>query len=535
MKLRVDLAGVVRSLRAIPPSTLLKWTLSAALSAASLWVTAHVFLRFNDPFLFGGVSFDESHFVWGGWCINKGLVPYRDFLEFKPPFVFLTHALALKLYGYSQFGYRKLFAYLPLASLLALQLSMISRGIDKLLSLVLVIAIVHLWLNPELHDVALSDSESIGLTYFFLAVAFLTVKAPWRNLTDSIGGAFLVACILSKEPFLPCAGLTWISCFLIGERTSSLRADGRRYVKWTFLGAAIVVAALCIYMVPTGAMREYIKMMRGYFHFYRDPMQSYCVVLGRFHPTTPLNDLVLQYEQARREFVNSTTLGYLVPFGVAALAFTARRSALLIALTIAGCFFALYAVTASNCQWMHYYNMTMSGLFFFLIVGLDSMTPHFWTVTPTMRTFLRFALAGVIAVQVWPRLEAEDDLYGTRNHPSEYPEPFPGVLESIQKYTLPSDRIFTSGAPSLYVEANRISAIRESAIVDETLGYYEGNTDEERLSGLRAQLERNMPKLVFTDPDMALRKVRTNRALITPFLNEHHYTQIKGNIWLRPD
>src|ERR1039457_5946461 len=98
---------------------------------------------------------------------------------------------------------------------------------------------------------------------------------------------------------------------------------------------------------------------------------------------------------------------------------------------------------------MHYYNMTMSGLFFFLIVGLDSMTPHFWTVTPTMRTFLRFALAGVIAVQVWPRLEAEDDLYGTRNHPSEYPEPFPGVLGSIQKYTLPSDRIFTSGAPSL--------------------------------------------------------------------------------------
>ncbi len=89
--------------------------------------------------------------------------------------------------------------------------------------------------------------------------------------------------------------------------------------------------------------------------------------------------------------------------------------------------------------------------------------------------------------------------------------------------------------PALYVQSDRVSAVRESAIVDEALGYYDGNTDEEKLSGLRAQLERNRPKLVILDPAYAPRKVRTNRALMYPFLEANHYKQITEYVWLRPD
>ncbi len=533
--LAVVAALVSSTFRAAGASPPVRRTVSLLTLGLTLGLSAYVFLLFNDRFLHGGVDFDESHFVWGGWCITKGLVPYKEFLEFKPPFVFLTHALAIKLHGYDAFGYRKLFAYLPLSSLLALQLSMISRGIDKWLALGVVLAIIQLWVNPVYHDVSLGDSESIGLTYYFFAVACLLAKTRMRNVMTAVGGAFIVACIQSKEPFLPCAGLTWISCFLLGERTSTFRKDALRYLKWCAVGGGAVVVALVIYMVPTGSMRAYLGMMRGYFHFYRDPMQSYCVVLGRFHPTTPLNDLLVQFKQARREFLNRTMLGFLVPFGAISLVFIGRTSRALLALTVAGCFFALMAVTASNCQWLHYYNMTMSGLFFFLVVGLDAVTPSFKKLEPAMRVFVRVALLASVLVHIWPRIEVEREAYGTRTYPNAYAEPIPGILSFIEAHTGPADRIFTTGQPALYVQSNRISAIRESAIIDEALGYYEGDTDEKKLAGLRAELEEHRPKVVILDPVYGNRKGRTNRALMFPFLEANGYRKVTEYAWLRPD
>lgn len=525
--------NLVRRLRTLRPRPV--HAVSVALTAFTIWITIHVFLVFNDPFLHGGLNFDEAHFVWGGWCMTKGLVPYRDFLEFKPPFVFITHYVAMKLYGFHAFGFRRLFEWFPLSSLVALQLAMLSRRIDRWLALAVVLGIVHIWVNKAFHDVALSDSESIGLTYYWFAVAFLIVRTPFKAITDAMGGGLLVVCTLSKEPFLFVSMGTWLACFLLREPSNHAVRDLKRYWKATFIGAVVVVAALCIYMVPTGAMRDYVKMVHGYFRFYRDTTQSYCVVLGRFHPTTPSNDLWRSWEKARREFLNRQTLGYMLPLGIGSLVFTARRSAALLATTLLIGFFAFYAVTASNCQWIHYYNMTMSGIFFFVVVGVDSMTPYVRGADWPMRNFVRFAMLATVWLVVRPRMLDEQEIYGTRTFPNEYVEPVPGVFEAVNKYTKQGDRIFTTGMPALYVQVDRISAVRESAIVDEALGYYDGTTDEEKLSGLRAQLEKHMPKIVVLDPEYASRKTRTNRALMTPFLESHHYTQVVQHIWLRPD
>ena len=306
-----------------PPPTL---AMSLLLSAVTLWLTVRVFMVFNDPLLHGGLDADESRFVWGGWCITKGLAPYRDFLEFKPPFVFLTHALALKLFNYHAFGYRQFFAYFPLASLVALQVAMLSRGIDRWLTLALVLGVVHLWVSKALHDVALTDSESIGLTYYWFGLAFLLLKSRMKGFTNAVGAAFLMVGVLSKEPYLPVVVLTVVACFLLRERTSNVARNAKRYMKWTAIGAAFVVVALCVYLARSGGLIPYVKMMRVYYRYYQDNTQSYCVVIGRFHPTTRLNDMWRQWEKARREFLNRQTLGYLLPLGIGALVFTARRS-----------------------------------------------------------------------------------------------------------------------------------------------------------------------------------------------------------------
>jgi hypothetical protein len=509
---------------------ILRPTLASALTVA---VVVAVFRLLDDQFLHNGMSYDEPYFFWGGWCITKGLVPYRDFIEFKPPLVFLTHALALALYGFKAFQFRWFFLWFPLASLVALHVALLTRRIDRLSALALILAIVQLWVNPRFHDIALSDSESIGLTYYFLGLACLIAKGRAQHWLKALGGGFLFCAVQSKEPFLPCVAVTWLGCFLITERRSTLRQDALAYLKVTGLGAGVVLFALCVYMIPTGAMKHYLAMVGGYFRFYRDPMQSYCVVLGRFHPTTPFNDLLKQFQKARSDFLNLDILGYLVPLAVAFFVFVARRSWILLATGFVGFVFALYAVAATNCQWIHYYNMSMSGLFFALILGIDSMQPYL--KEPVIRRFVGVTLLASVLVPLAPRIEAEAHRFGTRQFADAYREPVPGVLAAIAQHTQPSDRIFTTGIPSLYVQADRISAVRESTIIDEGLGFYSGRTDEEKLSGVRAELERNQPKIMVLDPENARRKVRHYRALLEPFLTAHHYTKLSEYIWIRPD
>ena len=123
---------------------------------------------------------------------------------------------------------------------------------------------------------------------------------------------------------------------------------------------------------------------------YKDPTQSFCVLGGRFEPTTPMNDLLRAWETAKVDFINLPTLGFLLPFAAGYLIYTARRSLWLLAFSMLAGFFGLYAVHATDCQWMHYYTMTFSGLFLCLAVGLDSMRPVFrdrgsrW---PSIRSF----------------------------------------------------------------------------------------------------------------------------------------------------
>ncbi|HEY1958810.1 MAG TPA: hypothetical protein VGH28_24515 [Polyangiaceae bacterium] len=512
--------------------------LAIFLTLLTLRITAYFFAILNDGFLHAGLNYDESYFAWCGWMIDKGYAPYRDFLEFKPPMTFITHALALKLFGFQHFEYRKFFAYFPLGSLLAVQLAMLSRRIDRWLALALTLAFIQIWVNPSFHDVALSDSESIGLTYYLFAIAFLLARTRLGPALQWIGGAFFACCILSKEPFLPCVGMSWISLFLIGDEPGTLGVRARRYAGRTIGGGLVVLGILCLYMIPSGALRAYLDVLHRYFHFYRDVKESYCVVLGRFHPTKPFNDLHMQWRAARQAFANSTLLGFLAPFGVASTIFIFKRSRVLFVSVLIGLASALWAVTASNCQWAHYYTMTMSGLFFALVVGLDSMTPHFRAMSRASRAFVSAALLAGVLMHVWVRFDAERDKYGTRvGQDFDSQEPIPGVFEAVKQYTSPSDYIVTTGAPSLYMQVDRINGMRESTTDDEVLGFYSGDTDKQKLSVVRAELLRTRPKLIILDsnPSGDGRKRRWRAALWDPFISELHYREVKPRIYLRPD
>jgi hypothetical protein len=93
-------------------------------------------------------------------------------------------------------------------------------------------------------------------------------------------------------------------------------------------------------------------------------------------------------------------------------------------------------------------------------------------------------------------------------------EPLPGISDFVARNSQPTDKIFTSGPPLLYVLTNRLHGSRYSAYIDEVLATLPGTTDEERLADRRANLVRSMPKIMVLDPEHGPRKSRHNAALL---------------------
>jgi hypothetical protein len=482
--------------------------------------------------LASGIGYDEQVFVWGGWSILKGLAPYRDFMEWKPPVAFLTHALALKLFGFEGERFRYFFLVLSMSSVLALVASLIKRRADVVICSAFGIALVHMFLFPGYHETFVADTESIGLSYYYFGVAALIANTRHRVAAEIAGGVFLSFCVLSKEPFAPCVVATWATCyFALHERFSWPCA--LRYLRNTSIGVGLVIAGLSLYMVPTGSMSAYIALVRRYSTMFRDPHKGYCAVLGFFNPTGRFwDDLPQQWARIHAQFANVATLGFLAPFFAACAALVPRRSPILFAGGMTAIAMSLYGVTATNCFFQHYFVLGESGLMFFLATGVDAIRPRLSSNATGIRLWVRSMVFLAMAISIWPQIEAASDLKLRDGPPPA--EPIPGIFEFVRQNSTPADKIFTTGPPALYFVVDRLPAVRGCTMIDELIPAMPGETDAEKLRPLYEELAKNQPKIVFLDPEHGNRKYRHMAAAISPFLADFKYTKISEMIYVRP-
>jgi hypothetical protein len=497
-----------------------------AAHAVTLAVTTAVFLVLNKRFYSNPTGYDEEFFTWGGWCITKGLAPYRDFLEFKPPVSFLTHALAIALFGLKNLGYRTFFTIFPLGAVLALQVSLIARGIGRFLALAIVTGFLGLFLSPFYHDTALTDCESIVVTYYVLGLAAFLWEGRFVKVTTALGGFFMACSVLSKEPISGVVLATWLGMFWLRK---SVTLDGAKFfARYSLVGVGVFFLLLSAYMVPTGAMKSYIELIRSYPRIFRDPRTSYCVALGIAHPDDGFD---VAWTHIRNVFFNQGVLGYLLPLLIPGAIFALRRSVWLLgtmAFAIAG---GLWAGVATNCMWIHYCVMSMAGVLYALVVAGDSLRWPLASTSRLVRWGTSVASVGVVAWSLAPTFMQD---YRAKFVRVPWQEPQAGLLKFIASHTGPNDRIFTTGTPQLYAQADRVSAVVQTNIIDEIILSYEGSTDEERLRPIYEQLVKNKPKVVFVDPEHEDRKSRHLRTLVYPFLHEFHYQAINPRLYLRP-
>jgi hypothetical protein len=502
-----------------------KYLGASALPVWALWSLAR-------PMFANPLGYDEQIFVWGGWSILKGLAPYKDFVERKPPLVFLTHALGLKLFGFVGDHFRYFFFLLALASIAAILWSLISRGTDWIVTSALGLAIVHMLFFPGAHEAFVADAESIGLAYYYLGIAALIANVPARRAREIAGGILLTCCGLSKEPFIPCVVATWAGCyFLVNPRFT--RWSAKRYFLNTTLGVAIAFGALLLYMAPTGALSAYVNLVRGYAVVFTDPQKGYCPVLGAFAPTGHFwVDLPRQWEHMQEQFINVASLGFMAPFLAASLVLVPRRSVGLFLTSLAAVILAFHGVTATHCYFMHYYIQGEAGLMFFLIAGVDALGRRLRVEHRAMRLWIRSAMLLAMLVVLWPRTHQSASLPFT-DGPA-FPEPTAGAFDLIRAKTQPTDRILSTGAPGIYVFLDRLPATTTYSFIDEALPALPGTTDEEKLRPLAGELRANPPKVVVLDPQFGPRKQRHMAALVLPFLQELKYVKVTEQLYVQP-
>jgi hypothetical protein len=499
------------------------------LDAATLGTIAALHAPLARPFRFATTFFDEEWFLWEGWSMTKGLVPYRDFQETKPPVIFFVNCLAIKLFGLTGGAYRQFFYLMSLVAFLAAASALLSWGTNRLLVIGLSVFMIGHLFDTNMHS-ELDDAESVGVCFFLMGTAALLAKTPPRftGPKEVLGGALLSLVPLSKEPLVFPTVAAW-ACMLVVTHYDggSVRAFARR----TIGGVLGVVAVWVAYMLATRSLGWYLVEVHLEFAY----AKYYATQLGwtRDMPFVPLwLDIAKRSNQA---YVNAEHLSPFVPFGMAIVLLwrhPGRRWVVVTAgLTVFG---GLYAATMSHAIIGHYFVMAMTGTFLVGVVGALALGSR-----DVEARWARWAGAFVLFAalfQYMPRYQAEADKWSTYKP---VPQPVSAdLVEFVRNHSSPGDRIFNLGTPSLYVFADRISAVREGPTVDEYITHYPGSTDTERLSGERAQLEEHMPKLVVFGPDPVGtygRKRRLIESLVMPFIHAHGYVELRpGVIWGRP-
>jgi hypothetical protein len=479
------------------------------------------------------IGYDERYFLNEGWSVIRGLVPYRDFQDFKPPAIFFVNALGIELFGLDAMGYRRIFSILSVCGFLSLAIALLSRRTNRLL----VGAVVALMIDHFFDDVfhtssnsCINSAETLGLDFFMMGSGALLVRTKWERTQQFVGGALLALAPLSKEPMVFPVAAAWLAILLLCRIDSSRGDAARRFALVTIAGASAVAATWLVYMLATHSLGSYIAQLKLNIAY----TKNYAYQVNWF-PRNPKGGMLAESSRKLRiGYVNAAHIGVFIPFVIAPLALWGRRTIVGVA-ALATAAASLYAVSIGHGFCPRYFIMAMSGTFFCVVVGAIALDVYSKRAEDGMRQWVGTTWLAIALVNTGPRLADEWKKRG------EYkPEPPPvsrSDVDFVRAHSDPGDKIWTTGDPLLYVYSDRVSAFRGAVVLDEVLEYYPGDTDEERVAMQREGLLMNRPKLVVFNDEVvgAHRKQRYVRALVMPFLRDGGYIELSDRFYLRPD
>ena len=476
------------------------------------------------------LSYDERFYIYGGYSILHGEVPFKDFQNLKGPLLSMSEAVGIKLFGLEHQGYRELPLAMAIGSMTLVVGALLQRGVYRLLALGFGLLIGSIYLDPGFHDSSLNDAESFVLGYFFAGLACLLVCARSRAQRGFwfFGGAFLCAAMLVKENFLPVSVATWLM-FMFAPRSGPRRPYALSYAVWTVGGALVTGLGVAGYLAAKGGFVPYVELIFALPKY----AKNYCVQIGQFTPAGNfLDDRKLEWSRLKDGLFNLSHLVPWTPFILTTVILARRKNLLFVLLAFLGFSASLVVISIGHCYWKHYFALGATGLALLLIPGIDAICAE--PRDARHRAWIGAAMSSAAFFMLLPTYLDQEP-----KHPEPVVEAVPArYSQAIEQYSHPNDFILTTGTPDLYFLTGRLGSHETNCFVDELLDMYPGNTDTERVEKMRAMLERKRPKVVVLDTSPEAhqpRSVRTVGALVKPYLSDHHYVSVSDGVFVRPD
>jgi hypothetical protein len=483
--------------------------------------------------LLSPIRFDEESFVWGGWLMTQGGVPYRDFFDPKPPVIFFANYLGLTLFGFKESLFRIVPTVLALASIFFFYLALLKRKIVPWLTALLT-AQVALWLlGPEFHDSGLNDTETYGFSFTLLGFSLGSLSGSLKVRSRQIAlqllsGICFGLAVFSKELFV----FSVIPAWLIVARRQREGGWSWRQLVFSTAGVLAVTIALLIYLVSHSAFGPYLDLIG----FYRTFAANYCIDIGLFPRVSGLSVLLSSWSSLHDVLYNFRHLAFVLTLWGAPLVLI-RRSAnslprrIELAIALVAVVLGMIAVSIGHCFWVHYFLMGTTGLVLLSVTGAEALS-RFLSEKGVLASVAAFAGLSVLLLFVG---------YGPtkvvlKKEPIFQHVPWdPLLIQTIEQHSKPGDYILTTEGPLLYVAMSRKSPLGINCFVDETLPYVTAQNRVLRMEILRENLEKHLPKVCYFPAWLRPRQDNYHQLLFDPLLLKYNYTKVNDFIWYLPD
>ncbi|HSF88610.1 MAG TPA: glycosyltransferase family 39 protein [Saprospiraceae bacterium] len=204
------------------------------------------------------MSRDEGTYGYLGKLAAKGLTPYLDFYEMKPPMLFYLYGLGGSLFGFTDLGLRLFGLLLTLCSSLLIFL-ILHRYVSRHFALVGAALFSILSLNPFAFGFAMVAEHLVNV--LVLSALYLAHKSYDRKgfLFLLLAGAAFASAILTKQTAILFSPV-FLLCFILGRQQKPWMMQCIQFAA----GVLIPVTLLAVLFALNGAFSEAIYWLTTY-------------------------------------------------------------------------------------------------------------------------------------------------------------------------------------------------------------------------------------------------------------------------------
>ena len=224
------------------------WVIALALVAA-LMLLATIFYPFG---------YDQAVFSTAGEMILRGAVPYRDFLDTKPPLIFYIYAAALGVFGRHECSPHALDIFYQLLAAIYF-FRILRREFSPEISLTAVSLTLILYAGSGFWMTAQAESFAILPSLVLLDATLRATEKPSRSLAFGLlAGAAAMMLLLLKFTlvFGALGAIAFLFFFAVMEGTAKWR-----YVAGFLLSSVLLGAAFVIALWRVGALDRFLQSL----------------------------------------------------------------------------------------------------------------------------------------------------------------------------------------------------------------------------------------------------------------------------------